>query len=205
MRRRPIFAPSRLSGGRLACLLLLAGGPVLAGCDRSPDEQELQALFDEGEYLCREEHWQEARAVLKKYLLYDPDHAGAHYYLGRAYLLSRPVIAEGELQTALELFIEGGRISTIERFGHDYFELICNIDSAKTCLLQIDLMRAWGAPPAAVQSLLERAEGYVREADTIMPGTKEVGALERMIALYRTLRSRAFRENRNSKDTPTRA
>ncbi len=188
--------------GRLACLLLLVCGPLLAGCDISPDEQELRRLFDEGESLCLEEHWQEARAVLKAYLIYRPDHAGAHFYLGRTYLLSRPVIAEGEFQTALDLFIEGGRISTIERFDHDYFELICNIEAAKACLLQIDLMLVWGAPPAAAQPLLERAKRYAREADIVMPDTQEVRDLEKAIADYRRLRPLTFPRSRNRLDAP---
>lgn len=203
MRRQPIFARTVFGARLLACVLVVAAVPFVGGCDGSPSEEELQALFDQGEFLCRETRWKEARVVLREFLLYRPNHAGAHFYLGRAYLFTRPVIAEGELQTALELFIEGGRISTVERFGHDYFELICNIESAKACLLQIDPMLRWGASPASAQSLLERAERYVRDADAVMPGTKEVGDLEEAIADYRTLRSRTFPRNRNPLNAPT--
>ncbi len=203
MRRQPIFARTLLGARPLACVLVVAVALIAGGCGSAPSEEELQTLFDQGELLCLEKRWQEARAVLKAYLIYSPDHAGAHFYLGRSYLFFRPVIAEGELQTALELFTEGGRISTIERFPDDYFELICNIEAAKACLLQIDLMLAWGAPPALAQSLLERAERYVREADTVMPGTQEVGVLEQMIAPYRRLRSHTFPRNRNRLGAPT--
>jgi len=199
-----ILAPQCQSISRLACLLLLASGPLLVGCDRSPDEQELQALFDDGENLCREQKWEKARAVLKEYLLYDPDHAGAHFYLGRTYFYFRPAIAEGELQTALELFVEGGRISTIERFGHDYFEYICNLESAKICLLQVDLGLELGAPPAATEPLLERAGRYAREAGAVMPGTKDVRRLQEAISAYRLLRS-AFPKRRNPLAPPAKA
>ena len=192
--------------GRLACLLLLASGPLPAGCERFPDEQGLQSLFDEGEYLCREARWEEARTVLREYLLYDPYHAGAHFYLGRAYLFSedfRPVIAEGELQTALELFVDAGRISPIERFGHDYFELICYVESAKVSLLQIEFLLLIHVPAAYIQSLLDQAERYIVEAEQIMPNTKEVRVVKEAIAGYRRLSPPAFPPDRVPQDRPT--
>ena len=181
---RPILA-ARL----FVFLLYIASCPLIAGCGTALDEQELQSLFDQGEFMCREARWNEARVVLKKFLLHRPNHAGAHFYLGRAYLFSddfRPAIAEGELQTALELFIQGGRISPIERFGHDYFELICNVESAKVFLLHTEYLLLQGAPPEAVKPLLERAAHYAHEADAVMPGTKDVKLLEEAIAGYLT-------------------
>lgn len=179
---RPVLGP-RL----FVCLVCIAPCSLVAGCGAALDEQELQGLFDQGEYLCREARWTEARAVLREFLLHRPNHAGAHFYLGRAYLLSddfRPAIAEGELQTALELFIEGGRISPIERFGHDYFELICNVESAKVILLQTEYMLAQGAPLRAAMPLLERASRYAHEAEAVMPGTKDVELLKDAITGY---------------------
>ena len=139
--------------------------------------------------MCLEARWNEARAVLKQFLLHRPNHAGAHFYLGRAYLFSddfRPAIAEGELQTALELFIEGGRISPIERFGDDYFELICYVESAKVCLLLTEYLQTQGVPEEAVKPLLRRAARYANEADAVMPGTKDVKTLQRAIAGFLT-------------------
>ncbi len=187
-------------------MLIPVVATTLGGCAKSLSEDDLQSLFDQGEFLCREARWKEARTVLREFLLYKPNHAGAHFYLGRAYLLARdfrPAIAEGELQTALELFIEGGRISPIERFGHDYFELICNVESAKVCVLQIDLMLALGAPPATVRPVLERAARYAQEAEAVMPGTKDVRLLQEAISAYRLLRSPAFPQRRNPLDPPT--
>lgn len=180
-------------------------GAAAGGCGGSPSEEELQSLFNQGEILCREAQWMEARAVLQEFLLHRPNHAGAHFYLGRTYFYFRPAIAEGELQTALELFIEAGRISPIERYGADYFELINNVESAKVCLLQIDLMLTLHAPPAAMRPLFDRAKRYLREADAVMPGTKEVERLEEAIAGYRDLRSRAFPKDRDPLHVPTSA
>ena len=189
MRRLGFLMPPVLGTRPFVCLLCIASWPLVAGCGASLDEQELQSLFDQGEYLCREARWSEARVVLKKFLLHRPNHAGAHFYLGRAYLFSddfRPAIAEGELQTALELFVRGGRISPVERFGHDYFELICNVESAKVCLLQTEYLLSQRAPLAAVKPLLERAAHYAHEADAVMPGTKDVKLLDGAIAGYLT-------------------
>ncbi len=208
MRRPRIFVQTPLRALSLPCLLILAVAATLGGCAESLSEDELQSLFDQGEFLCREARWEEARTVLREFLLYRPNHAGAHFYLGRAYLLSkdfRPAIAEGELQTALRLFVQGGRISPIERFGHDYFELICNVESAKVCLVQMDLMLALGAPRTAVQPLLERAERYAREADAAMPGTKDVKLLQEALSGFRLLRSPAFPKRRNALAPPAKA
>ena len=199
---RPTVARAFLGAQPVACLLILAAGALAGGCGRPPSEEELQRLFDQGESLCLEAQWVEARAPLQEFLRYRPNHAGAHFYLGRTYFYFRPAIAEGELQTALELFIEGGRISPIERYGADYFELINNVESAKVCLLQIDLMLTLRAPPAAMRPLLDRAEQYLREADAAMPGTEEVEQLEQAIAGYRDLRSLAFPKNRGPLNVP---
>lgn len=164
--------------------MCIAPWSLIAGCGTSLDEQEIDDLFVQGESLCLEERWSEARVVLKEFLVHRPNHAGAHFYLGRAYHYSRPTLAEGELQTALELFIEDGRISTIERFGHDYFELICNLESAQVCLLQTDYLRSRGMPPSATAPILERAARYVSAADAVMPGVKDVKILEDAIAEY---------------------
>lgn len=105
----------------------------------------------------------------------------------------------------MRLFVQGGRISPIERFGHDYFELICNVESAKVCLVQIDLMLALGAPRTAVQPLLERAERYAQEADAAMPGTKDVKLLQEALSGFRLLRSPAFPKRRNALAPPAKA
>lgn len=198
----PIAARAVFGARPIACLLILVVGAVVGGCGGPPSEEELQTLFDQGESLCLEARWVEARAVLQEFLLYRPNHAGAHFYLGRTYFYFRPALAEGELQTALELFIEGGRVSPIERYGADYFELINNVESAKVCLLQIDLMPNLRMSPAARRPLLDRAERYLRKADAVMPGTKEVEGLEEAIAGYRDLRSRAFPKDRDPLHAP---
>lgn len=184
MPRLRIRTPPGLGARLSVCLMCIAPWSLIAGCGTSLDEQEIDDLFVQGEYLCLEERWSEARTVLKEFLVHRPNHAGAHFYLGRAYHYSRPTLAEGELQTALELFIEDGRISTIERFGHDYFELICNLESAQVCLLQTDYLRSRGMPPSATASILERAARYVSAADAVMPGVKDVKILEDAIADY---------------------
>ncbi len=189
MRRLAVQMRPALGARLVVCLLYAAACPLVAGCGAAPDEQEIEDLFDQGEYLCLEARWNEARAVLKQFLLHRPNHAGAHFYLGRAYLFSddfRPAIAEGELQTALELFIEGGRISPIERFANDYFELICYVESAKVCLLQTEYLISQGVPMQPLQPLLRRAARYANEADAVMPGTKDVTTLERAIAGFLT-------------------
>lgn len=166
---------SRESGRRSTALLVavLSTTPLLAGCIREPNDEALQVMFDEGEYLCLDQRFGEARSLLKAYLMYEPEHAGAHFYLGRAFWAGddfKPVIAEGELQLALELFIDQGRVSSIERFGDDYFEMICNVESVKVLALQMSR----GAPSEEWMKLLERAEMYVVRAEAVMPEVQDV-------------------------------
>ena len=159
------------------CVAAVAILVSLSGCDTSPSPTEQQALFERGETHIREAEWMEARNVLKEFLLYNPDHAGAHFYLGRAYLWSedfRPAIAAGEMQTALQRFIENGRSSPIERFGPKYFEMICHVELAKVYLLQMDLFQSMGASPRVLQGLYERAVDSAQRASVIMPGAKDV-------------------------------
>lgn len=167
---------------RLAFAALALTG--LGACHRAPSDARLRAMFEHGEQLCLDLHIRDAKRVFKTYLVYRPLDAGAHYYLGRTYMLSpdfRPVLAEGEYQTALRLFIEGGRVSPIERFGNDYFEMICYVDSAKVLYQQCLIMLTARAPQRRFVSPIRRARRYLRKAEAVMPGTDEVQQVHRLI------------------------
>jgi hypothetical protein len=156
---------------------LAAVALVWAGCARAPSPAELGAQFDEAERLCLDGKFDEANVVLKRYLMHRPEDAGAHYYLGRTFMLSkdfRPMLAEGEFQTALRLFQRQGRESPIERFDPAYFEMMCNIDSAKVLYLQCVTVASLGATPNTFEPILGRALGYIDRAQSIMPGAAEV-------------------------------
>ncbi len=152
--------PSRTRSWRNFALLGLI--VIATGCPSdSKSATDDAALLDQGEFLCLERRWEEARPILRQFLLSHPDHAGAHFYLGRAYLLAedfRPAIAEGEFQTALNLFQRQGRRLPIERFeSADYFEFMCHLDSAKVCYLEFSTRISIGAPPEALQPIAQRA------------------------------------------------
>lgn len=163
-------------------LILLAG---LTGCgSNAPDT----ALFTRAEQLCLEQQWAEAQPVLREFLLQSPHHAGAHFYLGRAYMLGpdfRPAVAEGELQLALRLYEASGKTSPIERFGDDYFEIICNLESMKVLLKAIALeseeMMSVGLPPGIRPELVERMRGYVDRAAAVQPDFKDVVDAKRIL------------------------
>lgn len=150
---------------------------VFAGCTRAPRRDLLQ----EGEKLCLNQQWVLARDILKTHLVANPYDAGAHYYLARCYLASsffRPAIAEGELRTALKLFLENDRESTIERFDPDYFELICHVDLAKVQLRQIDFASAYGASYDHLEGLFERCTVHLEAARAINPDAAEIDFIE---------------------------
>lgn len=152
----------------------------LCGCVRTSEED----LMARAEELCLAAQWEEAKPLLKRRLLTHPDDPGAHFYLGRCYLLSadfRPVLAEGELQTALNLFLRNGKKSPIERFQDDYFELICHIESAKVGLMQARILQENGAQLWQLRLLLERSRDHAETARKIRPDSDDVAALEDLI------------------------
>ncbi|PCJ52534.1 MAG: hypothetical protein COA73_16180 [Candidatus Hydrogenedentota bacterium] len=142
---------------------------LMTGCFTQQNQRnDDMDLFEQGEFLCLEQRWEEARPVLREFLLNNPEHAGAHFYLGRAYLLAedfRPAIAEGEFQTALHLFQRQGKVLPIERLETpEYFEFICHLDSAKVCYLEFSMRISIGAPPQALQPIAQRGRAHMNAA-----------------------------------------
>ena len=93
----------------------------------------------------------------------------------------------------------------IRRAGAALPEILAQKFCPRTGTLQRlrGLVLELGAPPAATRPLLERAGRYAREADAVMPGTKDVKRLQEAISAYRLLRSPAFPQRRNPLDPPT--
>lgn len=143
----------------LAALMLL----LFAGCGADPPKPNLA----EAEILVLDQKWVEAREMLKQYLVNHPDDAGAHFYLGRCYMLGEPlwpVVAEGEFQTALQLFNRNGKVSPLERYSSQVFEWFCYKEMATTLLLQIDHLVEGGVMPFQFAPLIEQARYYYERA-----------------------------------------
>jgi tetratricopeptide (TPR) repeat protein len=175
-----------------AAIAIVCGALALQlapGCERPPDKAQLQAKLDRAEQLCLDSKYDEAQAVLKSYLLVDPQNAAAHFYLGRTYLVTDPLIAEGEYQTALRLFLSQGHVSPTKRLGADYFEMMCNLDSAKA--LALNLTAQLSTPDAGqteIRDTFARAFGYVARAQEINPSAEEIkvvaGPLQELARAY---------------------
>ncbi|MFP6597836.1 MAG: hypothetical protein VCC01_10305 [Candidatus Hydrogenedentota bacterium] len=180
--------------GSLLILLGILLTLSLVSCAGSDTSESTEDLFARGEFLCLEQEWGESRNVLREFLLKNPDHPGAHFYLGRSYLMwedsFRPVIAEGELQIALQLFHENNEISYIERFPPSYFEMICNIDSAKVCLKEFGTVLNLGAPKSQLLHLAARARKYVEAAREVIPDAPEVAEYEEHVSRMEAFASR---------------
>ncbi|MFP6581400.1 MAG: hypothetical protein VCD00_02455 [Candidatus Hydrogenedentota bacterium] len=173
--------------GILGAGLLVLGILFFAYTRNQPTTQTdgEEDLFARGEYLCREARWDEARRVLREFLLDNPEHPGAHFYLGRSYLLwkddFRPAIAEGELQTALALYHENGGTHHIERFSDEYFELICNIESAKVCMEQFTKLLDAQIPARHLSPIVLRARRYIEAARDINPTYPEIAPFTELV------------------------
>ena len=160
---------------------------VLTSCSNSPTPEENAELFALGESLCLEQRWGEARIVLREFLMDNPNHPGAHFYLGRSYLFweedFRPAIAEGELQTAFQLFMENDLESQIDRFSRKYFLIICNIETVKVCLKEYDFLQSLGAPKSRLRPIALRARMYLDVARRVDAEHKDVIDFEEPVRL----------------------
>jgi hypothetical protein len=150
----------------------------LASCSSAPTV-DYDRMFHDAEQLMLEAQWRKAHTLLRIFLKENPDHPGAHFYLGRSYLYLeddfRPLIAEGELQTALALYNENGEKSYIDRFNSpNYFPMICNIESAKVSLKEYAFLVNLNAPQRLVQLNVRKARHYVEEAKKISADSKDV-------------------------------
>lgn len=158
-------------------LTLLVGVVVYAIMLYRSSTEVDENLFREAEIYCLDQKWDQARTALIDVLRENPLHAGAHFYLGRAYMFGsefRPIMAEGEFLTALSLFRDQDRGSPIDRFAPEYFEMMCYVEAAKANLIQIDLYLGAGASLADVQNLVADTAYYADRAKRIAPNAPEV-------------------------------
>lgn len=142
-------------------------------------------VFAEAEQLILEQNWEEAGSKLKGFLLLNPEHAGGHFYLGRCYLNGKdfqPYMAEGEIRTALHIFLRTGKKSPIERFPDNYFEFMCHIESAKVALNTIKLLTEQGVPFSQMRGLVARMKEHSAEAEKIMPNSRDLRDLNAIIS-----------------------
>lgn len=177
MGRRPIARVFRWLAIGVFCVFLVS---LSVSWVRAIPHEQPRDLFAEAEQLALDQRWDEAKQLLKVHLLKHPDDAGAHFYLGRAYLLATPFypyIAEGEFQTALRLFIANGRKSPTERFQPDYFEMMCHIESAKVYLRWIYVWMTHEFDLRELQHHLNKAKFYLEKAREIRPDAPEVRQL----------------------------
>jgi len=170
---------------RYAVSFLLATILLTFGCKKDADPH----LFEQAEYLILEQRYEEAIPLLKQFLLNQPRHSGAHYYLGRCYFASTRnfwfALAEGEIQTALVLFERDGKKSAIPRFSDVYFEFICHIDMAKIRLKQAMFLMENLGDFGTARTLLEQAAHSVEHARRIAPDSPDVPTMEQLINDFR--------------------
>ena len=134
-------------------------------------------LLKQGEALCLNQQWEEAQAVLKKHLLTHPDDAGAHYYLGRCNVYGAmfwPEVARGEYETALKLFLANGKKNPIDRFGPEYFEMICHIHSAEVLVKVVYSLNGNGVQISNLRGLIDKIESSIEEARKVIPDHSDV-------------------------------
>jgi tetratricopeptide (TPR) repeat protein len=164
--------------GRRIGILCAALFVFAAGCDRPLAAAELQTKFDQAEKLLLDQRYDEAKQAFKQYLLQDPKHPGAHYYLAQTYIASLDArqsgLAENESQLALRLFHEQDRKSGINRYDPKYFEMMCEISSAKALYIQAGVLSQDATLTSIALDSLRRAADYIERARAINPNAAEI-------------------------------
>ncbi|MCC6152905.1 MAG: hypothetical protein IT367_04065 [Candidatus Hydrogenedentes bacterium] len=183
---------------RYAILIALVAA---CACSRAPQRNQ----FKEGETLYLDGKYSQAAELFKQRLFENPDDAGAHYYLGSAYMSNciRPDqvalsnrdmtpdrwlgIAQGELEVALELFKRQGKVSPIPRFDATYFEMMCHVTRAKIHFIL--LQSILDAPPnprgpnlrSLVPGIIKKCAEEAEAAEKVSPDAAEVRELKELI------------------------
>lgn len=160
---------------------LVCGLALLVGCPRAAQEDWLA----QAQTLCQGQQWNGAIPLLKRHLLErNPNahtDAAAHFFLGRCYMNGGrfyPGAAEGELQTALRLFLENGKQSPIEGYSDDYFELCCHLELAKVYLRLLMHAARLGAGPASMHGIFRQAQQAADNARRLAPDSDDVRELQ---------------------------
>lgn len=169
------------AGALSLCAILLFSSISLVGCQPTEEVD----LLKQGEALCLDQRWEEAQVVLKKYLLSNPDDAGAHYYLGRCNVYGNvfwPKVARGEYETALRLFLASGKENPIERFGAEYFEMILHLHSAEVLVKVVYGLNGNGVRLTSLKGMIEKIESSVNEARKISPDHQDVKTYDAILA-----------------------
>ncbi len=154
---------------------------AVCACAGCPSPAPVDKRFEQAEYLLLEQRYVEARTLLKEFLLDNPTHSGAHYYLGRSYLGSEDfslAIAEGEIVTGLDFFLQQDKHSAISRFPDGYFELICHVDITRIKCLQARVVIEKNLPPALARACITEAEEAVAHARAVSPDAGETAAAQ---------------------------
>ncbi len=177
-----VNGPVRRHRERVIALFMTVALAALltSACSRPPEED----LFATGETLYLDQRYNEAIDAFKRFLLDNPNHAGAHFYLGTCYFASDDNrwlgIAQGELLTAIALFERQGKVSPIPRFDDTYFELISHINLAKIYLgLVLTIVEDRSSLPGldrrkAVALSLEKCEEQYEIVKEIAPENSDV-------------------------------
>ena len=163
---------------------LVCGLVLFVGCRGATHEDWLA----EAQTLCQGQQWDAAVPLLRRHLLErHPDvhaNAAAHFHLGRCYLNGTPFYpgaAEGELQTALHIFLENGKQSPIEGYSDDYFELRCHLELAKVYLRLLMHAARLGASPASMHGIFRQAQQAADNARRLDPDSDDVRELQDLL------------------------
>lgn len=174
-------------------LVLVAALLAAAGCGNAPPPRDLLA---DAEFLVLEQRYTEAIPLLKQRLLEAPRDAGAHFYLGRCYLEGGEKwlgIAAGEFETALQIFLQSGKTSPIERYPDAYFEFACHMYKGKAymhrLIFVVESPAARSIPPAIrhaeARASFAGMQAAAEAMEAINPGAPELEQFRSIIESVR--------------------
>jgi len=172
--------------------LAIAIAASVAACRPIPSDATLAALKGSGESLLAEGKIEDAQDAFKEYLRQRPLDEDAHYLLGRTYILAldaRPILAEGEYQTALRLFEKRLARGEPTVYSEQRFRLMCALESAKAMYVRAGTLDSYKIPREYVMDALLRSDAHLKAAEAIDPDDADVRHVrQRLNALAHRLR-----------------
>jgi tetratricopeptide (TPR) repeat protein len=153
---------------------------TLCGCHRAPDDSALR----QAELLCEQRQWEAAIPLLKQHLLKNPLDGAAHFYLARCYGNARRpyfAVAEGEIQTALTVFIQNGRQSPLTGLSSQQFESSCYLELAEIYLRMLRIASRIGGSPAVAQQIFRQIDRVIEQARQLDPTSEELRKLDQIL------------------------
>ena len=170
---------------RFATAVVVIAATVV-GCGQPEPAEVLRTAYDLG----KEDRWDEAIPLIKRYVQSHPDRVDGHFLLGMAHMYTRAQvvatgIAEGEMQLALALYAASGDLGILAAdMTPEEFKVAAQRETAYAHIWWIQQARSEGLPVAFVVPRLHAALTFVERGLEVDAESEELTQIQERIHYY---------------------